>query len=274
MLHETIHLQVKGVDLKGTDPTLVTYLLECSESLNQGKIRPAVLICPGGAYEYTSRREAEPVALRMNAMGFHAFVLHYSCAPATFPTPQLQAAEAIRLIREHAKEWKIDSDKIIIAGFSAGGHLAASIGTFWNQEFLYQTLETEPEQIKPNGMILAYPVITSGTFAHRRSFENLLGDRYEELLEKVSLEKQVTKDTPKTFIWHTFEDNSVPAENTLLFVNALRKCNINTEAHLYPRGTHGISLANEETQSLEGNNTIIPEAQNWINMAGRWIQNL
>lgn len=274
MLHETINLQVKGADTKGHQPTLVTYVLGCSEFINQGKKRPAVLICPGGGYARTSPREAEPIAMQMNAMGFHAFVLYYSCAPAVFPTPQLEAAAAMALIRGHAEEWNIDADKIIISGFSAGGHLAASIGTFWNQEFLYQTLGVTPEQIKPNGMVLCYPVITSGEFAHRGSFEKLLGERYDELLEKTSLEKQVTEDTPKTFIWHTFEDGSVPLENTLLFVSALRKCQINTEVHIYPRGGHGISLANEETQASEGGNTVIPEAQNWITMAGRWIRNL
>lgn len=274
MIHEIIYLQAKGADTKGHQPILVTYLLGCSESVNQGKTRPAVLICPGGGYTRTSVREAEPVAIQMNAMGFHAFILYYSCAPATFPTPQLEAAAAIVLIKERAIEWNITANKVIIAGFSAGGHLAASIGTFWNQEFLYRTLGVEPEQIRPDGMILCYPVITSGEYAHRGSFENLLGERYEELLEKTSLEKQVTIDTPKTFLWHTYEDGSVPLENTLLFASALRKYQIPMEVHIYPRGKHGIALANEETQSMEGENTVIPEAQNWIRMAGRWIKNL
>lgn len=274
MLHKTIRLQVKGADTKGHQPTLVTYILDCSDSVNQGKTRPAVLICPGGGYARTSVREAEPVAIQMNAMGFHAFILYYSCAPAIFPTPQLEAAAAMALIKEQAAEWKITADKIIIAGFSAGGHLAASIGTFWNQEFLYRTLEVEPEQIRPDGLLLCYPVITSGEYAHRGSFENLLGERYSELLEKTSLEKQVTADTPKTFLWHTYEDGSVPLENTLLFAGALRKHQVPMEMHIYPRGGHGIALANEETQSMEGGNTIVPEAQNWIKMAGRWIHNL
>lgn len=276
MLHKTIELEVKKADTKGHRPTLVTYILESSASVNQGKKRPAVLICPGGGYTRTSVREAEPIAIQMNAMGFHAFILYYSCAPAVFPTPQLEAAAAMVLIREHAAEWRIIEDKVVIAGFSAGGHLAASIGTFWNQKFLYQALEVKPEQIRPDGMILCYPVITSGEYAHRGSFDSLLGDRCKEveLLEKTSLEKQVTKDTPKTFLWHTYEDASVPLENTLLFANALRKYKIPMEVHIYPRGGHGIALANEETQSMDGGNTVIPEAQNWIRMVGKWIRNL
>lgn len=276
MLHKTIDLSIHSIDTKGHQPTIVTYILESSEFVNQGKKRPAVLICPGGGYERTSVREAEPIAIQMNSMGFHAFVLYYSCAPAVFPVPQLEAAAAIKLIRERAEEWKIAEDKIIIAGFSAGGHLAASIGNFWNREFLYQGLGAKPKQIRPDGMILCYPVITSGEYAHRRSFENLLGKNREdaELLEMVSLEKQVTENTPKTFLWHTYEDPSVPLENTLLFASALRRYHIPMELHIYPRGGHGIALANEETQSLEGGNTIILEAQNWIRMVGKWIRNL
>ena len=116
----------------------------------------------------------------------------------------------------------------------------------------------------------------SGKYAHRDSFRNLLGeqDKEQELLEQTSLEKQVTKETPKTFLWHTYEDGSVPLENTLLFASALRACQVPMEVHIYPRGGHGIALANEETQSTGDKNTIIPEAQNWIRMAGEWIRNL
>ena len=122
----------------------------------------------------------------------------------------------------------------------------------------------------------ALPIFTSGKYAHRDSFRNLLGeqDKEQELLEQTSLEKQVTKETPKTFLWHTYEDGSVPLENTLLFASALRACQVPMEVHIYPRGGHGIALANEETQSTGDKNTIIPEAQNWIRMAGEWIRNL
>lgn len=274
MLHQTIYLQVKGADTKGHQPTLVTYILDSSNSVNRGKTRPAVLICPGGGYSRTSVREAEPVAIQMNAMGFHAFILYYSCAPAIFPTPQLEAAAAMAIIKEHTAEWKITADKIVIAGFSAGGHLAASIGTLWNREFLYRTLEVRPEQIRPDGLLLCYPVITSGEYAHRGSFENLLGERYDELLKLTSLEMQVTAETPNTFLWHTYEDGSVPLENTLLFAEALRKYRVPMEVHIYPKGRHGLALANEETQSMDGGNTVVWEAQNWIEMAGRWIRNL
>ena len=121
------------------------------------------------------------------------------------------------LLREHAKEWHIDPHKIVVEGCSAGGHLAASLGVFWDEDFLAESQglsASEHELLRPDGLLLCYPVITSGEFAHRGSFENLLGSRQEELGEKLSLEKQVTNKVPKTFIWHTFADQSVPVENS------------------------------------------------------------
>ena len=101
----------------------------------------------------------------------------------------------------------------------------------------------------------------------------MLGDKYEELSEFVSIENQIGEQTPPTFIWHTFEDSSVPLENTLLYANAMRKHHIPFELHVYPRGRHGLSLANEETQSSNSISTVVPECQNWIQMAGTWIKN-
>lgn len=272
MVHEKIEIKVDGWEKREYQPVLYTYVLDSPDFL-KGKKRPAVLICPGGGYSHTSDREAEAVAIQMNAMGFHAFILRYSCAPSRFPTPQLEAAASMLLLRNRAEEWNLDTEKIVILGFSAGGHLAASIGTLYEKELLTGPLKTEPEKIRPAGMILCYPVITAGEFAHRGSFTCLLGDREEELSEFVSLENQVSEDTPPAFLWHTFEDGSVPVENTLLFANAMRKAGVPFELHIYPRGGHGLSLANEET-SAPGGNTIVPECQNWITMAGDWIRRL
>ena len=236
--------------------------------------RPAVLILPGGGYRFTSDREAEPVAIQMNAMGFQAFVLYYSCEPATFPTALLQTAKAISVIREHAKEWHIEERKVVLLGFSAGGHLAASLGTFWNKEFVYEALKIEPKRIRPDGLVLAYSVITAWEFAHQDSFRALLGEEYEERKELVSLENQVGEDMMPVFLWHTFEDESVPVENSLLFAHALRKKNIPFELHIYQKGRHGLSLANGETNPANEENLIVLECQNWITMAGTWIRNL
>lgn len=275
MIHKKIEIEINGNN-KDQDfkAELNTYLLDDLANMKVERKRPAVLILPGGGYRFTSDREAEPIAIQMNAMGFQAFVLYYSCEPATFPTALLQTAKAISLIREHAKEWHIEEKKIVLLGFSAGGHLAASLGTFWNKEFVYEALKIEPERIRPDGLILAYPVITSGEFAHQDSFRALLGEKYEERKEFVSLENQVGEDMMPTFLWHTFEDESVPVENSLLFAHALRKKNIPFELHIYPKGRHGLSLANGETNPANEENLIVLECQNWITMAGTWIRNL
>ncbi len=209
------------------------------------RVRPAVLILPGGGYEYTSDREAEPIALEFLSKGICAFVLRYSIAPARFPQALCEALESISYIREHANEWDIDTNNIVVCGFSAGGHLCASVGVFWNNPILDAYINKNRNLVKPNMLILSYPVITSGVYAHRESFEALLGENQtQENIELVSLEKQVTKDVPPTFIWHTYEDGLVPVQNTILFANELITKGIPTEVHIYRRGGHGLSLGN------------------------------
>lgn len=134
---------------------LYTYFPDYSPEMTAGQKRPLLLICPGGGYELTSDREAEPVALQWNAMGFHAAVLRYSCAPAVFPTALEELARAVALLRGRAAEFRIDPEKIIVAGFSAGGHLAASLGVFWDKQFLSELTGLTAGQMKPNGLILS-----------------------------------------------------------------------------------------------------------------------
>ena len=250
--------------------------------------RPLVLICPGGAYAYTSEREAEPIALWYVGRGFHAAILYYSCSEAVkttdeagravyssdteFPTALCQLAEAVSLIRSNSREWCVDPKKLIVCGFSAGGHLALSLGTFWNSGLLAGLLKAPASDRRPDGLVLAYPVVSSGEFRHDGSFVNLLGSRYadEELMEMVSLEKQVSADTPPTFVWTTNEDEGVPAENSLFLALALRKAGVSAELHMYPRGGHGLSLSNEELNP----NGAPEEVQAWIGRSAEWIESL
>lgn len=275
MLHERIDLVIDGNNTENCNPRLYTYVLDNYSGIDENRLRPAVIICPGGGYHHVSDREAEAVAIQMNARGFHAFVLYYSVAPAAeFPRPQLEAAKAVMTVREHAKEWHVNPDKVILLGFSAGGHLAASEAAFCGREFIYEPLHASPAMLRPSGLVLCYPVITSGPLAHRGSFHALLGEREEELSDFVSLENQVNSETPPAFIWHTYEDGSVPVENSMLYASAMRKAGVPFELHIYPRGQHGLSLANAETKSVKGGDTVIPEVQNWVDMAGSWIRNL
>ena len=269
MLHNTYSICAEG---SAPDAKLITYIQEYSPAMKMN-IRPLILICPGGGYGYTSDREAESMALQFLAMGYHAAVLRYSCAPARYPTALLELASCMKMIREHAKEWNVAEDKIVVQGCSAGGHLAASFGMFWREDFIAEALKVQDREIlRPNGMVLCYPVITSGEFAHRGSFENLLGDR-TELLEKMSLEKQVNENTPRAFIWHTFEDGSVPVENSLLLAGAMRRAGIPIEFHLYPRGGHGLGLATKLTETADGR-SVQPECAGWIHLAHTWLEAL
>lgn len=196
------------------------------------------------------------------------------CETGYFSYRTAGTCQKCRLVRKHAKEWYVDPDKIVVEGCSAGGHLAASYGVFWHEDFVSNKLQVSKDILKPNGMILSYPVITSGEFAHRGSFNNLLRDQYtEEMLEKTSLEKQVNEYVPRAFIWHTYEDTVVPVENSLLFATELRRHHIPVEFHLFERGCHGLSLANELTDNPQGER-IQRECECWITMAIAWMHNL
>lgn len=264
---------VKSIQVEGSHPDthLVLYLQENSPEIYI-KSRPMILICPGGGYRFTSDREADAMALKFLSMGYHAAILRYSVAPARFPTALLELASSVNLIRENAAAWNVEADKLYVLGCSAGGHLAASLGVMWDRDFVRQALGlSDASLLRPDGLILCYPVITSGEFAHRGSFENLLGNKEAELLDEVSLEKHVTGNVPPCFIWHTFADATVPVENSLLFVSALRKAGIPTEFHMYPKGGHGLGLASKLTMHASGTG-VQEECTSWINLVYTWIE--
>ncbi|MBQ8005332.1 MAG: alpha/beta hydrolase, partial [Clostridia bacterium] len=236
--------------------------------------RKAVLVLPGGGYHmFCEGREGDAVARAFLAAGFNAFILRYSVAPyASDFRPLRQVAYAIKYIRENAERFSIDPDKVFVIGFSAGGHLAASSGVLWNSDVLSDIVGDSPADIvRPNGMMLSYPVITSGEFAHRGSFLNLCGkeDATEEEMAVYSLEKFVDASTPPTFIWHTFTDNCVPLENSLLFADALRKNSVPFELHVYPEGWHGMSLATPEVLGGE-EGKYFEHLGTWFSLAVQW----
>lgn len=238
------------------------------------KKRPAVVVCPGGGYRFCSGREADPIAMQYAAAGYHTFVLEYSVETARFPVALQELASLVAMIRQNAEEWHIEADKIVVTGFSAGGHLAGSLGVFWNQEFVYKPLGLQAEDIQPNGMILCYPVITSGEYCHAGSFKYLLGEEAAQDEEKramVSLEKHIGPHVPKTFLWHTVTDQTVPVQNSLLLLEELVKHQVNVEFHLYPVGCHGLALANEDTCDGQ-EKMIVPQCQSWIDLAKCWME--
>ncbi|MBQ8647607.1 MAG: alpha/beta hydrolase [Oscillospiraceae bacterium] len=237
--------------------------------------RPLILICPGGGYHKTSDREAEAVALRFMAMGCHTAVLRYSVSPARCPVALHELARAVTLLRAHTEDWHIDRYKLVVMGFSAGGHLAASYGVFWNRPELSAAMGCDKKLLKPNGLILGYPVITAEKkFCHKGSFDHLLGSKAEaEQRDALSLEKQVGNQVPRTFIWNTAQDDAVHPMNSLLFAQALLLNHVPVEYHLYEKGGHGLSLANEQTNDLQGQR-FQAECQNWVTLAETWLKGL
>lgn len=266
MIVEKINLQVKNMP----EATLTTYVRENSPEIDGNRRRPAVIICPGGGYEFLSDREAEPIALEMVSRGMQAFVLHYSIAPEVFPAAVVQLAQAVAHVRSEAERYAVNPEKIVVAGFSAGGHLAASLGVFWQEDFLQEYLPGEKSQWQPNGLLLGYPVISSQPYGHQDSFKNLLGSAYETKKAQLSLEDQVTSTVPPTFIWHTMADDLVVVENSFAFVNALMKKQVPVEFHAFMRGGHGLSLGTQETQIGDGYG-VETNIQAWPQLFANWL---
>lgn len=257
MLNLTLPIKPEG--LEKSEATLKTYVLDGERK------RPAVLICPGGGYQFLSPREGEAIALQFAAAGFHTFILNYTVKPENYKQPLLELATAVETIRDHATKWNLIADQLAVCGFSAGGHLAASLGVHWTK------LGNAPKN-QPNALILAYPVITSAEFTHAGSMLHLLGaDASGQKKEEMSLEKQVTSQTPPTFLWHTVTDPVVPVENSLLFAGALREQDVPFELHIYPNGPHGLSLATTETDDSRGTD---PHVATWMSLCISWLKGL
>lgn len=235
-----------------------TYFLETSTAL------PCIVVLPGGGYHRRAQHEGQPIAEFFNSRGMHAAVVDYRVAPNRFPSGLTDAQRAVRLLRAHAAEWKIDTNRIIICGFSAGGHLAASM-LMWEDALPpdFPRDEADRYSCRPNGGILSYPVIsTEAEFGHVGSGKNLLGEeRYRTDAAHFSLQNLVTDDMPKVFLWHTSDDSVVPVQNSLIFCQRLREHGIPFELHVYPHGAHGLGLA-----------TARADVSGWANLAADWIQ--
>lgn len=242
--------------------------------------RPAVIVCPGGAYFSIADREGEPIARFFYNAGLNAYILRYSISPAPMRyNPLIELSLAIKYVRENAAEHNTAPNKILTCGFSAGGHLAASAGILWNipevRDALGITDGTAPEGInRPDGMILSYPVITAGKYyPNNFSIQNLSESKCysEEDAERFSLERHVDSTTPPMFIWHTASDEGVPVKNAMLLVDAYIENSLSFEAHIYPFGPHGLSLATEETEAGKPD-WVNPHAATWTGLAHEWIK--
>lgn len=227
---------------KVIEPTLKIFLADNKSSKNA-----ALIICPGGGYALLSNdMEGDKVATWLNSIGITAFVLKYRLPSDLIMKdksigPLQDAQEAIRTLRRRAKEWNLDPAKIGVIGFSAGGHLASTLATHYNDK-IYESKDTV--SARPDFSILIYPVISmDDKITHRGSKENLLGKKpSNELVAKFSNEKQVDSNTPTTFLVHATDDKSVVVENSINYYLALKSHNVPVEMHLYETGGHGFGL--------------------------------
>ena len=210
----------------------------------------AILILPGGGYGMLSSQEGEGFAGVFQLQGFKAFVLNYRLGSDGYRHPVMlaDAARALRIVRSRAASDGFDPNKIVVIGSSAGGHLAATLLTKWDEGNPGSPDPVERMSSRPDLGILCYPVITMGTSTHGGSRENLLGaDPSEALCAELSAEKHVTPQTPPCFVWHTWEDPAVPVENPLLLVTALRNAGVPFECHIYQDGGHGLGMKDDVT---------------------------
>ena len=240
-------------------PTLTTYLPTSNPT------KSAVIVAPGGGYGHLSmEHEGSEIAFWLNSHGVAAFVLKYRLGPKYHhPTELMDAQRALRTVRSRAKELGISQDHVGMWGFSAGGHLTATAGTLYDQGPPAAGDEIDKRSAKPDFLILAYPVITfDPEYAHMGSRKNLLGDAAEPaLVELLSVEKHVTKETPSTFLVATTDDKSVPVMNSVLFYSALVNAKVpNCEMHLFEHGPHGIGLGAK-----------FPDLKGWPDLLATWM---
>jgi acetyl esterase/lipase len=259
----------KGTDPDQDVPTLTVWLPSPETATGA-----AVVVCPGGGYRMLADdHEGKQVAEWLNSLGIAAFILKYRLGPRYHHPAMLHdASRAIRTVRAGADQWHLDPQRIAIMGFSAGGHLASTAGTHFDAGHSGADDPIERVSSRPDRLILIYPVVTLATeHAHRGSLRNLLGENpAKELIELLSNERQVTKDTPPAFLAHTDADAGVPAENSILFAMALRKKGVPVELHLFERGQHGLGLGSGAPQlKIAGD----PAFGAWPKLCETWLKN-
>lgn len=256
---------------EGAAGQLNCYIQRTSDKIAAERLRPAILILPGGGYNHVSDREAEPVALRFLARGWCAFVLTYSVAPNRFPMQLREAAMAMRWIRENARELGVDPHMVAAMGFSAGGHLCGTLGTMFDCPEVADI--ACGEQLRPDALGLCYPVAVSWGKTHDGSFDCLCGEN-AALRQRLSLDRLVRADMPPVFLWHTRSDETVSVRNSLILAEKIEEAGVELAMHIYRLGKHGLSTADEQAYGVGQVPPISWDVPGWLETEIRFFEEI
>ncbi|MBR5040718.1 MAG: alpha/beta hydrolase [Clostridiales bacterium] len=279
MIHETINFTEDG------RVNLQTYIPDVYRE--DIPLRPAMIACPGGGWEFHGIAEGEGVALTFVEEGYAGFVLNYSLGEhASFPNPLVEISWAIKTVREHASEWHIDPDKIVISGFSAGATVAALSATQWMDARIVEALGGESSLYRPNAAVLAYGVYDMSTIFSGVDLASIpkkvaieqgmkmgftLGQIVANLTQEVNVVNYVTKDTVPTFFFQSITDEFVPVSNSLKLAEKLDQNKVPFEMHIFGSGRHGMSVNNK---LVDPENDIDASASQWVPLCLKWLEGL
>ena len=267
MIEKTIDLYAHfGITRpNGAAGYLTVYAHPVNQEFSQNRIRPAMLVLPGGGYGYCSFREKEPIVMQYYVQGFNCYCLDYSVLEmAKYPTPVIEAVMAVIYIRETSGEFHTNVDKVCSIGFSAGGHLNGMLNTAYKNKEIVEVLGERVKDARLNATIFAYAVILTEN-THANSIKNITGGD-ASLLPIVDISKNVTKDIAPAFIWSTNGDITVPCESSLELALAYRKVKVPFELHVFEQGAHGLSTATDEVNSPN------PSVAEWIPLSITWLK--
>ncbi len=264
MIYQKIMLSEIDLRFNSSDTFIRAYIADPNQSVST---RPGLIILPGGGYEYCSEGEAEPIACRFLAEGFNCFVVNYSCY-TKYPQPHLEVALVFSYIRKNLKRFRIRDNFISLVGFSAGGHLAASYSYLYKE--LAPFLREKETNLKPNAIMLAYPVLSMKEETHEVTKE-IISNNEQSLIDKLHVLDHIKKDYPPTFIWTTLEDMAVPVSNTSKMIKALETAKVRHEYKYYEHGFHGSSIYTRGCTTKENYFANMEQIKDWPRLAANFV---